>query len=53
MGCFYVTAILSWGWVEAEVEIKFSGGLVENKLRLSWAGVEISWHWIKEKIGLS
>ena len=53
---------LSWGWVEAEVDLnlrlnevgmRFSGSLVEIKLRLSWVGVEISWHWIKEEIGLS
>ena len=57
LGCFYVTAILSWGyglgWVEAEVEIRFSGSFVEIELRLSWVGVEISWHWMKEEIGLS
>ena len=55
LGCFYVTAMLSWGcgWFETEVEMRFSGGLVEIELRLSWVGVEISWHWIKEKIGLS
>ena len=27
--------------------------LVEIELRLSWVGVEISWHWIKEEVGLS
>ena len=45
MGCFYVTAILSWGWdwFEPEVESKFS-----------WNWVEIlSWDWIKKEIGLS
>ena len=55
LGCFYVTAMLSWGcgWFETEVEMTFSGGLVEIELRLIWVGVEISWHWLKEKIGLS
>ena len=54
LGCFYVTAILSWGWYWGwgwnEVEMS---SLVEIYLRLSWVGVEISWHWIKEEIGLS
>ena len=57
LGCFYVTAKLSggwyWGWGWNEVEMRLSGCLVEIKLRLSWVGVEISWHWIKEEIGLS
>ena len=42
-----------WGWFEPEVEMRFGGSLVEIKLRLSWVGVEISWHWIKEEVGLS
>ena len=54
LGCFYVTAILSWGkgrdWVEVgwywvwgwgEVENKLSRSLAENELRLSWVGNEI------------
>ena len=66
LGCFYVTAILSWGnawgWVEvdieAEVDLKWGwdeivSSLVELELRLSWFGFEISWHWIKEEIGIS
>ena len=43
--------IWTWGW--NEVEMRFSGSLVEIKLRLSWVGVEMSWHWIKEEVGLS
>ena len=59
LGCFYVTAILSWGYgwvgvdIEAEVEMRLSQSLVEIKFRLSWVGVDISWHWIKEENGLS
>ena len=33
--------IQTWGW--NEFEMRFSGSLVEIKLRLSWVGVEISW----------
>ena len=43
--------IWTWGW--NKVEMRLSGSLVEIELRLSWVGVEISWHWIKEEIGLS
>ena len=43
--------ILPWGW--NDVEMRFSGSLAEIELRLSWVGVKISWHWIKEEIGLS
>ena len=39
--------ILSWDWFEPEVEMRLSRSLVEIELRLSWVGVEISWHWIK------
>ena len=58
LGCFYVTAILSWGngwgWAEVDIEAEVElSSLVEIYLRLSWVGVEISWHWIKEEIGLS
>ena len=51
MGCFYVTAILSWGygwrWVEAEVDLN---------LRLKWGWDEIewkfSWSWVEVKLSL-
>ena len=60
LGCFYVTAILSWGygWVKVDVEAKvdlslrLKLGWGEIELRLSWVGVEVSLHWIKEEIGL-
>ena len=44
-----------WGWgsFKAEVEKRLSRSLVEIKMRLSWVGLEISWHWINEEIGLS
>ena len=46
LGCFYVTAILSSGWVEVEIE-------VELELRLIWVGVwseigvrlSLGWGW--------
>ena len=47
LGCFYVTAILSWGygwgwvdwywgwgWFEPEVEMRLSQSLVKNELKL-------------------
>ena len=36
--------------IEAEVDMRLSQSLVEIELRLSWVGVEISWHWIEEEI---
>ena len=62
LGCFYVTAILSWGWVEFEIETE-----VDLRLRLKWGWdwgsgwdeielkpsrglVELIWGWIKGKI---
>ena len=66
LGCFYVTAILIWGWVDVDIEaevdlnlrwnedeMRLSPSLVEIELKWSWVGVEISWNWIKEEIGLS
>ena len=42
-----------WGWGWSRVEMRLSRILVEIELRLGWVGDEISWHWIKEEIGLS
>ena len=63
LGCFYVTAILSWGfgwgWIEVDIEaeVDLSLGLKwgwdEIESKFSWNWVEISWHWINEEIGLS
>ena len=52
LGCFYGTAILSWGygWGLIEVDIEAE---VEMRLSRSLVGVEISLHWIKEEIGRS
>ena len=40
LGCFYVSAILSWslgwGWVEVDIEAE-----VDLRLRLKWGWVEI------------
>ena len=33
---------LKWGW--DEIEMRLSRSLVEIELRLSWVGVETSWH---------
>ena len=51
MGCFYVTAILSWGygwgWVEAEVDLnlrlKWDWDEIEWKFSWNWVEVELSW----------
>ena len=51
LGCFYVTAILSWGygwgWLEAEVDLN---------LRLKWDWDEIewkfSWNWVEVELRL-
>ena len=42
LGCFYVTAILSWGcgWVEFDIEAESWNG-VELRLRLRWGWVEL------------
>ena len=66
LGCFYVTAILSWGygwgWVEAEVDLnlrlKWDWDEIEWKFSWNWVEVELSWSWDKltlnkGKIGLS
>ena len=45
MGCFYVTALLSWGWFEAEVEVRLRWGWVE--VSWNWVEVELSWGWDK------
>ena len=43
LGCFYVTAILSWGygwgWAEADIE-------AEAELKLTW-----TWVWFEVKVG--
>ena len=36
LGCFYVTAILSWGWVEVDIEAE-----VDLNLRMKWDWDEI------------
>ena len=47
LGCFYATAILSWGWgwvevdFEAEVEMRLRWGWIELKLKLSWGWVDL------------
>ena len=53
LGCFYVTAILSWGygwgWVEAEVDLnlrlKWDWDEIEWKFSWNWVEVELSWGW--------
>ena len=59
MGCFYVTAILSWGsgwgWVEVDIEtevnlrlrLKWGWHEVESKFSWNWVKVELSWGWDK------
>ena len=59
LGCFYVTAILSWGygwgygwgWVEAEVDLnlrlKWDWDEIEWKFSWNWVEVELSWSWDK------
>ena len=44
MDCFYVAAILSygWGWVEVDIEAE-----VESKFSWNWVQVELSWGWDK------
>ena len=53
MGCFYVTAILSWGsgwgWVEVDIEAE-----VNLRLRLKWGWDEFewrfSWNWVEVEL---
>ena len=53
LGCFYVTAILSWGygwgWVEVDIEAE-----VDLNLRLKWGWDEIesnfSWTWVEVEL---
>ena len=53
LGCFYVTAIMSWGygwgWVEVDIEAE-----VDLKLRLKWGSDEIeskfSWTWVEAEL---
>ena len=59
LGCFYVTAILSWGYgwgwfevdIEAEVDLnlrlKWSWYEIELKFNWTWVEVELSWSWDK------
>ena len=55
LDCFYVTAILSWGygwgWVEAEVDLhlrlKWDWDEIEWKFSWNWVEVELSWSWDK------
>ena len=50
LGCFGVTAILSWGWLKLkliEVEVDWSWGWLE--LRLIAVEVDWSWGWLKLK----
>ena len=52
LGCFYVTAILNWGWVEIDIEAE-----VDLRLRLSWGWgwgrgwgdveLKFSWNWVE------
>ena len=46
MGCFYVTAILSWGygwgWVKVDIEAE-----VEMSLTWSLVEIELNWGWNK------
>ena len=51
MGCFDVTAILSWGWLKLrfiEVEVDWSWGWL--KLRLIEVEVDRSWGWLKLRL---
>ena len=59
MGCFYATAILSWGygwgWVEVDIEaevdlnlrLKWGWDEIESKFKWNWVEVELSWSWDK------
>ena len=53
LGCFYVTAILSWGygwgWVEADLHLrlKWDWDEIEWKFGWNWVEVELSWSWDK------
>ena len=55
LGCFYVTAILSWGWVDVDIEaevdlnlrLKWGWDEIESKFSLNWVEVELSWSWDK------
>ena len=53
LGCFYVTAILSWGygwgWFEVELNLRLKWGWyeIESKFSWTWVRVELSWSWDK------
>ena len=44
LGCFYVTAILSRGWVEVNVEVEVE---LRFRLRLSWGW---NWGWVEVEL---
>ena len=53
LGCFYVTAILSWGYgwgwievdIEAEVDLKWGWDKIVPKFSWTWVEVELSLRW--------
>ena len=60
LGCFYVTAILSWGYGWFEVDIKdevdlhlrLNWGWNEIDSKFSWNQVEVELSWIWDKLTL-
>ena len=54
LGCFYVTAILSWGygwgWVEVDIEAEVDLNL---RLKWSWDEIEFSWNWVEVELSWS
>ena len=55
LGCFYVTAILSWGygwglywgWGWFEPKLKWGWDEIESKFSWNWVEVELNWSWDK------
>ena len=55
LGCFYVTAILSWGygwgwywgWGYLNLRMKWGWDEIESKFSWNWVEVELSWNWDK------
>ena len=52
LGCFYVTAILSWGWGLVDVDIETEADM-RLGLMLGWDDVELkfSWNWVEVGVG--
>ena len=50
LGCFGVTAMLSWGWLKLRLtEVEFDQSWGWLKLRLIGVEVDWSWGWLKLK----